>query len=210
MKRFAYIVVLGLAACTLPPPETPPIDRSTCQHSWENFHFAPDAMEPVIENATDYRVEFDKLNAGSVIRFRPAGLGFKITVRYGGDATSKFLGKASVRARAGGHVVSATVTMNRTFLDRHPPTVAARVLSQELGHLAGLDHQRGVDDSAMEDCVGRSDWRACITNGATGFNAHDLEQLAIIYAHEGGSPPTSCSEDADLVVHAFPVEGAGH
>ncbi len=211
MRYYTLIAVLLTAACQIGslPPEAPPIDRTTCQHAWGDFHLAHDSMSPVVENATHYEVEFDKLNAGSPIQFRPDGLGFKITIEYGGDANSGWLGLASVQAFPGGHIVSGKVTMNRTLLDRLPDPASPRVLSQELGHLAGLDHQRGVGDSAMEDCVGRIDWLACITNGATGFNPHDIEQLNIIYEHTGQADPVSPCGASEVVVHAFPVEGAG-
>ena len=212
----ALLLVVALVSCTLvagPPPATPPTCTSG-QHSWNGYHLGHTDLEPVVANNSGYLPDLGAWNAlGTVIQLRPAGTGFAITIEEGGDADSPWLGLASIQLGGGGHIVRATVTMNRTLLDRYPKAVADHVLCQELGHLLGLDHQRQADDSCMDDCQGRgSGWLACLSSeeGKTP-NAHDAEQLRDIYAHVEGPPvPPACAAGTVLEVHAFPTQHGDH
>ena len=212
------VTAIGLSCLPPPHPTTPP----TCsmgQHVWENYHLAHDALSPVIDNQSSYVVPIAAWNAyDAPVKLRAAGTGFTITVKDGGDASSTWLGLATVSPDGNGHIRRGTVTMNRTLLERYPEPyrayMIAHVMWQELGHLAGLDHQRGVDDSAMDDCGGRSPWRDCLANPeALEFNQHDVDQLVAIYAHVTGDalpPGCSSSDEGEVIVHEFPVEGGVH
>lgn len=220
----AYIifVLIILTMCctfsTLPPPVDPDITECVSeQHAWK-FHLPHDALSPVVVNHSSYTPDLASWNAlGTPIDLRDSGQGFRITIEEGGDASSGWLGLASVRARADGHIVSAEVAMNRVLLDRYPDAVAAHVLAQEIGHLLGLDHQRFASPpSAMDDCVGRGSsakWLACLSDPAGRFpNPHDAEQLRKIYAHvdDRTPPPTLCGNTGfTMVIHEFAVPAGG-
>ncbi len=220
-RAIAPLVGLGLllrwlAGCTfgaMPPPEVaPPVECSSEVHAWNDYHLPHDALSPVVVNKSGYTPDLVAWNdLDTPIRLRSSGSGFVITVEEGGGAGSSWLGLASVRVDGDGHIQSATVTMNRTLLSQYGPNVAAHVLAQEIGHLLGLDHQRGADDSCMDDCQGRgSGWLACLSSEAgTTPNAHDAEQLRAIYSHAVGGPgppPAACGSGARTVlVHQFKV-----
>lgn len=215
--RTSYFILAGLlASCTIgngPPPVAPPTTCTTEAHAWKGYHLPHNGLSPVVRNRSGYTPDLVAWNnLVTPIHLRADGAGFPIEIEEGGDADSSWLGLASVRIGGDGHIVSAGVTMNRTLLARYGPRVAAHVLCQEMGHLLGLDHQRQADDSCMDDCQGRgSGWLQCLDSedGATP-NAHDAEQLSVIYEHavDGAPPPVSCSGDT-LQIHAFPSEDRG-
>lgn len=214
--RMAPVVML-LSGClwsSNPPPSTPG-DPPTCSkgvHVWENYHLRHSDLSPIVVNNSSYTPDLAAWNVeGNPIQLRSSGKGFTITVKDGGDEDSGYLGLASVKVDGNGHIKWGQVTMNRIKLADFGPNAAAHVLAQELGHLLGLDHQRGADDSALDDCQGRgSKWRECLESveGMTP-NAHDFEQLREIYAHvtEGSSPPPVCA--GQLVIHSFSATDLG-
>lgn len=231
MRTLAILATLA-AACTVttrppnpPDPQLPPCENAQDDwkqleaHAWEDFHLAHDALSPVIRNESGYAPDLDGWNAlGTRIQLRNSGSGFVLRVVEGGDAASTWLGLASIRVDLDSHLAEATVTMNRVLLERYPEVAAAHVLCQELGHLLGLGHQPNTEiDSCMNDCaqLRGAEWLACLTDPA-GLtpNAHDGEQLRAIYAHVPDDPaappchPPTCR--GQLVVHAFPLEGADH
>ncbi len=213
--RYAIIIAaLLLTACqfgTLPPPTTgPPICNA--QHSWKEYHLPNYAVESqvVVDNTSSYAPDLESWNTlqGNPITLVDTGLGFVIEVKDGGDADSGWLGLASVWANSQGHITRGVVTMNLTLLARYGPNVARHVLAQEIGHILGLAHQRGADDSAMDDCQGRgSGWLACLSSDeGTTPNAHDGEQLAIKYEHVTGEPPippTCVGAEFQIILHTF-------
>ena len=206
----AFVLVL-LASCqlgTFPPVVTgPPICNA--QHSWENYHLPHWALQQpvIVHNTSSYVPNLQAWNAleGNPITLTvDSGNGFVIEIRDGGDADSDYLGLAAVWANSAGHISKGVVTMNLTLLARYDDNVAAHVLAQEIGHILGLDHQRGADDSAMNDCAGLSSsaWIACL-NSEAGMtpNAHDGEQLAKIYSHVKDETQPPCS--GIFTVHTF-------
>lgn len=218
IRAFILVLLAGCQLGTLPPVTTgPPICNA--QHSWENYHLPHWALEqPVtIHNTSNYVPNLQAWNAleGNPIAMTlDSGKDFVIEIRDGGDADSGWLGLASVWANSQGHISKGVVTMNLTLLARYDDNVAAHVLAQELGHILGLDHQRGADDSAMDDCQGRgSGWLACLSSDeGTTPNAHDGEQLAAKYQHATGDPlPPSCvGAEFQIVLHTFSAADGGN
>jgi hypothetical protein len=92
-----------------------------------------------------------------------------------------WLGVAQIWAR-GTHITQGTVKVNDTYHNSPPYNTAvwrAHVMCQEVGHTFGLGHQdeSGADFHTCMDYVRNPD------ADNTHPNAHDYEQLALIYAH---------------------------
>ncbi len=221
MRSLIFIIALQLLlACrmgTAPPVVTgPPICNA--QHSWENYHLPDWALERPIQvlNTSSYEADLEAWNtlAGNPVTLTvDSGSGFTIEIRDGGDASSGWLGLASVWANSEGHISKGVVTMNMTVLAQYDSNVAAHVLAQEIGHILGLGHQRNADDSAMDDCQGRgAGWLRCLSSveGMTP-NPHDGEQLAEVYRHATGAPPPGCSAGTEfqIVLHSFSASDLG-
>ncbi len=155
MRGVAVVVwVTGAAgvACGHYGPWPGPEVVCSAQHVWEDYHLNHGSLSPGVINTSSYTPDLAAWNdLGTPVQLRNDGSGFAITIEDGGDAGSSWLGLASVRVGSGGHISSATVTMNRALLAKYDSTVADHVLCQEIGHLLGLDHQRNADDSCMDD-----------------------------------------------------------
>ncbi|MGW8285740.1 MAG: hypothetical protein ACWGPR_08480 [Candidatus Deferrimicrobiaceae bacterium] len=199
MLLLAAVLAAWTAGCGL-IDRLPPTTVCSAQHVWNGYHLPTGSRAPTVINESSYALDLAAWNGldQPITLHDGTGGDFPIYVRDGGDADSPWLGIARVSPGPDGHIGYAEVEMNRTLLERYPDAVAAHVLCQELGHVLGLDHQRGANDSCMEDCVGRGGgWFACMSSDAGRTpNAHDAEQLRAIYAHEDGhgdQPPVQCS-----------------
>jgi hypothetical protein len=134
-----------------------------------------------------------------------------LVIEEGGNVDSGWLGLATL-TQVNGHIKTGAVTMNRELLKQYPPSVAAHVLCQEIGHIMGLGHQANADDSCMDDCQGRGKgWLACLSSpeGETP-NAHDAEQLEILYSHTDGLRPPAMGCSGQILLHKFSATDDGH
>ena len=206
-----------LASCASSPPGTPPPPCpvegfiSAEGHIWGDgeraYHLGHDARSPVLVNSSTYEVDVESWNdLETPITLRTEGEGFPLTVIEGGDLQSGWLGLASIEIDADGHIQSGEVTMNKSILDDYTSNTAAHVLCQEIGHLLGLEHNRGELDTCMNDCADASNFRDCLNLdfGKTP-NTHDGETLRLIYAHAGDPPTPPCSAGV-VILHTFPAE----
>lgn len=208
MRWLLIILMVALGACKL--TAIPPTVVCSEQHEWGDsdgvYHLPDNGLAVRIDNRSSYSMDLQPwTDLGIPLTLSEEAGDFIIDVVDGGDRDSGWLGLASVRLGAGNHLTRGTITMNRAILDRYEPVMARHVLCQELGHLLGLDHQRGADDSCLEDCFGRSDWLGCLSTpaGATP-NAHDGEQLRKIYAHAGPTgDPLGPGCVGRLTLHTF-------
>lgn len=187
-------------------------------HSWGNYHWARTANpftlklgDNVTSNWDGYLNEAsadwsqsDVLNttvvtgsAGNVKRCNaPSGRVEVCNAKYGFNG---WLGIAGI-SLSGGHIVSGYVKLNDSYFNTasyNSPAWRRFVTCQEIGHVFGLDHTDENFNNANEG--------TCMdyTNDPDGPpsnehpNAHDMDQLAAIYAHTdsnttvGASAPTT-------------------
>jgi hypothetical protein len=93
----------------------------------------------------------------------------------------------------GCHITKGSVKMNEYYFAQPPYTSSAwhqAVMSQEMGHTLGLDHQdEDFYNADLLDACGRGssmDYSADPTNNTTP-NQHDYDELVIIYNHSDGA-----------------------
>jgi len=92
-----------------------------------------------------------------------------------------WLGVAGISIDSSGHITKGYTKLNDTYFSLshyNTPNWKQMVTCQELGHNVGLDHEDEVfDNESLLSCMDYQDppyaWA----------NAHDFEQLALIYAH---------------------------
>lgn len=104
--------------------------------------------------------------------------------RYGNNG---WLGLASINITGGTHITQGSAKMNDTYFDTatyNNPNEREHVVCQEVAHTFGLDHQ-STDGSSLNTCMDYfSNTGANATSTlSTKPNAHDFDELNIIYAH---------------------------
>ncbi|RDI74587.1 Pregnancy-associated plasma protein-A [Gaiella occulta] len=83
-----------------------------------------------------------------------------------------------------GHISQGVAKMNDTYFNLakyNTPDEKNHVMCQEVGHTLGLDHT-STDGSSQGTCMDYS-----TSPSSTAPNAHDYEELGIIYSHLDGS-----------------------
>ncbi|MEK7117645.1 MAG: hypothetical protein AAB861_02615 [Patescibacteria group bacterium] len=94
-----------------------------------------------------------------------------------------WLGLAQIWINSAGHITQGVAKMNDTYFNTAPYNTLAWkqfVMCQEVGHTLGLDHQdEDFDNPNLGTCMDYT------SNPASNQhpNAHDYEQLALIYTH---------------------------
>lgn len=104
--------------------------------------------------------------------------------RYGNNG---WLGLATIYITGGVHITQGSAKMNDTYFDTakyNNPNERQHVVCQEVAHTFGLDHQ-STNGSSLNTCM---DYFSNTGPNAgstlsTRPNAHDFEELNIIYAH---------------------------
>ena len=104
--------------------------------------------------------------------------------KYGNNG---WLGLATINITGGTHITQGSAKMNDTYFNTatyNNPNEKRHVVCQEIAHTFGLDHQ-SVDGSSQNTCMDYfSNTGANATSTlSTRPNAHDFEELNIIYAH---------------------------
>lgn len=212
-------------------------------HAWQNYHWARTANPFALElgdNVSDlwdpYLVEArNDWSASSVLdativpsnkdpkRCRPTSGRVEVcSYSYGRRG---WLGLAQVWV-TGGHITQAIAKLNDSYFSMaryNTPAWRRLVMCQEIGHDFGLDHQdEDFDNADLKDSTGKE---TCMDYTDTPLgnehpNAHDYEQLELIYGHldstttatavgsssadEGGSSPADWGKAV-----AFTAEGKG-
>ncbi|SMF24640.1 hypothetical protein [Pseudogulbenkiania subflava] len=108
-----------------------------------------------------------------------------------------WLGLASINITGGTHITQGTAKMNDTYFSRttyNNPNERQHVMCQEVAHTFGLDHQ-STDGSSQNTCM---DYFSNTGTNAgstlsTRPNAHDFDELNIIYAHVDSTTTVAAS-----------------
>jgi hypothetical protein len=104
-----------------------------------------------------------------------------------------WLGVASVWSSAGSHITQGTVKLNDTYFSTakyNTPAWRNLVMCQEVGHTLGLDHQDVTYDTPnLGTCMDYTNDPS--TNQHP--NAHDYDELALIYDHFDSSTTVAAS-----------------
>lgn len=124
--------------------------------------------------------------------------------KYGNNG---WLGLASINITGGVHITQGTAKMNDTYFNTakyNNPNEKRHVVCQEIAHTFGLDHQ-SEDGSSQNSCMDYfSNTGANATSDvSTRPNAHDFEELNLIYAHLDSSstvvaPAASAAAGVDI------------
>ena len=123
-----------------------------------------------------------------------------------------WLGLAQIWITGGTHITQGAVKLNDTYFNTskyNNPNEKLHVVCQEVGHTFGLDHQ-SEDGSSQNTCMDYFSNTGANAGStlSTKPNAHDYEQLGIIYAHletaflstDGGGKgkPATVGQNMDL------------
>jgi hypothetical protein len=134
----------------------------------------------------------------------------RVEVCNGAYGNNGWLGIASISVSGGVHITKASVRVNDTYFNTSTYNTSAwrnMVMCQEVGHTFGLDHQdENFNNANLGTCMDYT------SNPSTNQhpNAHDYEELEIIYAHldstttvgaiaPGGSSAADASDFGQLV-----------
>lgn len=115
--------------------------------------------------------------------------------RYGNNG---WLGLASISINSAHHITAGTAKMNDTYFNTatyNTPAWRQLVMCQEVAHAFGLDHQ--------DELFGNPNLGSCMdyTNDPSTNqhpNAHDFDELALIYAHTDSATTISQSLNQSL------------
>jgi hypothetical protein len=104
--------------------------------------------------------------------------------KYGSNG---WLGLASINITGGTHITQGSAKMNDTYFNTstyNNPNEREHVMCQEVAHTFGLDHQstNGSSQNSCMDYFSNTGANATSTL-STKPNAHDFDELNIIYAH---------------------------
>ncbi|HJV00780.1 MAG TPA: hypothetical protein VJ752_09535 [Burkholderiaceae bacterium] len=98
-----------------------------------------------------------------------------------------WLGLASININSDHHITQGSAKMNDTYFNTayyNNPNEREHVMCQEVAHTFGLDHQ-STDGSSLNTCMDYFSNTGANAGSAlsTKPNAHDFDELNIIYAH---------------------------
>jgi hypothetical protein len=115
---------------------------------------------------------------------------------------------------SGSHIVRAVAKMNDSYFNSsgYSYTAEQQVMCQEIGHGYGLDHQ----DESGDDLNTCMDYSNALDNARP--NAHDYEQLELIYGHTDSTSTVSAStattgrviHRSDRISSSYIVRDLGH
>ncbi len=109
----------------------------------------------------------------------------------GAYGNNGWLGLASISITGGTHITQGIAKLNDTYFNTstyNNPNERLHVMCQEVAHTFGLDHQ-STDGSSQNSCMDyfSNTGANAASTLSTKPNAHDFDQLNIIYAHLDGT-----------------------
>lgn len=192
---------------------------ASANHSWGNYHWARTANPFTLKLGDNVNATWDAyLSTTSADWTQSAVLDTAIVAGRGKASCRPTNGRVEVCNKAygntgwlgvaqiwvnGSHITQGTVKVNDTYFNTpqyNTPAWRNLVMCQEVGHTLGLDHQdETFDNPNLGTCMDYTN------NPGTNQhpNAHDYEQLALIYAHldttttVGASLPGGASASTD-------------
>lgn len=195
MKRLLVVVLLAIA---FP-------GSAFASHSWGNYHW-PRTSNPftvTLQDQLTTPVRKQELAIASADWSRSSVLDTvvassggtrNVTVQNAAYGNTGWVGIATIWINSVGHIATGSVRINDTYLAQPAYSDWGQfVMCQEIGHTFGLDHQdENFRNANLGTCM---DYTVCPTGGCKGRerkagplsnehpNAHDYEQLELIYAH---------------------------
>ena len=189
MKRLAVLAaaVMGLTLA----------GTALATHSWGGYHWArtsnpftlklgnnlSSGWKPyLVTTSSDWSASTvldTTIVAGSSSRKRCSAVSGRVEVCNGTYGNNGWLGLAQIWL-SGGHISQGTVKVNDTYFNLPQYNNSAEknhVMCQEVGHTFGLDHQ-SESGATLGTCMDYSS-----DPSSQHPNAHDYEELEIIYAH---------------------------
>jgi len=170
-------------------------------HSWGGYHWARTAnpftlklgdnvssvWDPILQTTSSDWSKSTVLDttivAGGAKSKRCQATTGRVEVCNSTYGNNGWLGIASIWITTGNHITQGTVKLNDTYFNTSAYNTTAwrnLVSCQEVGHTFGLDHQdENFDNPNLGTCMDYT--RDPSTNQHP--NAHDYEELGIIYAH---------------------------
>ena len=185
MKYLWCLLVIAVVGCGTEEPgvqvEVIKADGEAL-HSWGGYHWNSSNLNVAVYNKvtnTLYNVpaatsEWSDLGTPVQFTMTTNSAVAKVTVLEGFNP--RWLGLATIWLDSSGHIVKGEVKLNTRLLKKYSPLVADHVLCQELGHTLGLDHNHDDMNTCMNDLT-------AVSNPAPYPNAHDTEELNLIYNH---------------------------
>lgn len=199
------VAIILLTGLSLPAP-------AFASHSWSTYHWARTSNPFTLKLGDNVTSLWDAYLAEASIDWSAsnvldtqvvAGLTSARTckavtgrvevcnAKYGNNG---WLGLASISINSTGHITKGTAKMNDTYFNTptyNTPAWKRLVMCQEVAHDFGLDHQDEVFDNAnLGTCMDYTNDPDGGAGGAVGNdpsnehpNAHDFDQLEIIYGH---------------------------
>ncbi|MEQ6290225.1 hypothetical protein ACFPAG_06325 [Vogesella sp. GCM10023246] len=186
--------------------------HSWAQHAWGTYHWARTANPFTLQVGDNMSADWKTYLALSTQDWNNptafAASSTPLTVKVVGGRSSKrtcsmvtgttqvcngkygfngWLGLASINISGGSHITQGSAKMNDSYFNLatyNNPFEKRHVVCQEVAHTFGLDHQ-SEDGSSLNTCMDYfSNTGGNAGNPAsTTPNAHDFEELTLIYAH---------------------------
>ena len=196
MRKVLALATAAVVSAALAAP-------AAANHSWNGYHWARASNPFTVQSGDNVTSAWDSylrqaagdwskstngnplrttVVAGATTGRKCRATSGRVEVCNAAYGRNGWLGVASISI-SGKHITQATTKMNDTYYATgskyDTPTWRAAVMCQEVGHAWGLDHQdeSGADFHTCMDYASNPD------ADNTHPNAHDYEQLAIIYSH---------------------------
>ena len=221
IHRLAAALVAGLGFAVLST-------AALATHSWSGYHWARTTPQFTLKlgnnlTATDWKSYLAQSssdwNSGSspVLTAVVGGTSNKrcsmvvgtTQVCNGNYGNNGWLGLASINITGGVHITQGSAKMNDTYFGTatyNNPNEKLHVMCQEVAHTFGLDHQ-STNGGSLNTCMDYFSNTGANAGStlSTKPNAHDFEELGIIYGHLDGTSTVS-SFAAELAA-ATPGQG---